>query len=127
MAAGSGVSDENALAQGGEVTIAMAGKGGGDALGLRREGRKNQETACGEGGLEFGLEAHSVDMAGGHPNNRLTAAQQDCEAFPFHRGMKTARERSPFLPPSGHEVKGFQDNAAGALRGAEEGGYLALQ
>lgn len=107
--------------------VAVAGEGGGDALSLRRKGRKDQETATVEGGPEFGLEAHAVDVAGGHPENRLATAQQNREALPFHRGMKTAREHSTLFPPGGHEIKRFQDDTAGALRGAEEGGFLPVE
>ena len=67
--------------------------------------------------LEFGLpvpgELKGIESAGGADDDGLGAAQEDAQAFPFHRRVEAADDRAVLGAPALGKVHGFDDFRAG--------------
>ena len=98
---------------------------GGDAFPVWGEGGEDEEAPVREGGLEGRFEGHADDGARGNPDNGLATSEEGGEAFAFHGGVEAADEYAPLVSHGGDGVKGFEDDPAGALRGAEEADFCA--
>lgn len=85
-----------------------------DVVGKRGHKKK---PAFGYGGTAvdgFGRSA-AQHTAGKAPNNGISPAEKDAQAFLFHRGMETADDGYPLVTELLYEVVGVQDQFAGAL------------
>jgi len=103
----------------GHEEIATGGERGGGAAHGGGKRRQYQQAARGERRAEHGIETRG-QAAGGADDDGLGAAEQDAQAFLFHRRVKTADHGAAGVAPVGRLIVGAEDCLAGAVSGAEK-------
>jgi hypothetical protein len=70
---------------------------------------------------------HAGDASRWHPDYRLPPSQEYAEAFLLHWRMEATCYYPAVVAPGGDYIKGFQNHAAWALRGAKESCFLTVE
>ena len=119
--------DEDLIGQGGNQFVAAVGGVGGDAARRFLEWGQQEQASGVQGGLPGAGEAHSVQGARRAEDQRLWAAQEDAQAVLFDRGVEAADDGFALIAEPGGGIVGAQEGVAGAVGGAEQGGFAGSE
>ncbi len=138
LAALCGVENEDAVGEGDDAGVTLGRGGGGWTAEAVGEGGEEQETTGGEGGAPGSRDAHVGEAAGGADYGGWRRgrgagglgcglAQEEFEELFFDGRLEAADEGDGVGAEGAGEVVALEDEVAGALDGAEEGGRIAVE